>query len=86
LLVTALLFFPDVSSAQSKGYQIGPNDILSLTIYAGGEKQYESDLNVSNNGTINAPFVGIFRANGPYNRSVAKDAHICPCKRLLCQP
>jgi len=64
LLLAPLLLFPDPSFAQSKGYQIGPNDILSLTIYAGGEKQYESDLNVSNNGTINAPFVGIFRAQG----------------------
>jgi len=61
------LLFPQPGVAQSKAYKIGTNDILTLTIYAGGELQYESGgsgLAVSSNGTINAPFVGIFRAQG----------------------
>lgn len=59
--------FPQPGVVQSKAYQIGQNDVLTLTIYAGGELQYgsgASGLTVSSNGTINAPFVGIFRAQG----------------------
>lgn len=59
-----LLIFPVQSGAQGKAYQIGVNDILSLTIYAGGEKQHEADLTVSGQGTINAPFIGTIKAEG----------------------
>lgn len=45
-------------------YHIGPNDVLHIVIYAGGEKQHESDLTVSPKGTINAPFIGILKAQG----------------------
>ena len=51
-------------SAQSKAYIIGPRDVLSLTIYAGGEKQQAVDLTVSAKGTINVPFVGSLKAVG----------------------
>ncbi len=50
--------------AQSKAYRIGPSDVLSVTVFAGGEKQYESDLTVSSGGTINAPFIGETQAAG----------------------
>jgi len=61
--VTAML--PHASAwAQSKVYRIGPSDVLSVTVFAGGEKQYESDLTVSSGGTINAPFIGETQAVG----------------------
>ena len=37
LLSCFALLYPGVSQAQGKAYCIGPRDILSLTIYAGGE-------------------------------------------------
>jgi len=64
ILQLTLLVFPELSSAQSKAYKIGPGDIITLTIYAGGEKQYEADLTVSSQGTINTPFIGAVRAEG----------------------
>lgn len=65
LLNLALLgmFFPPCW-AQGKAYTIGPNDVLTLTIHAGGEKQHDSDVTVSARGMINAPFIGNVRAQG----------------------
>lgn len=63
ILIT-FLTFTALSDAQTKAYRIGPRDVLSLAIYAGGEKQYESDLTVSAQGTINAPFIGTIKAKG----------------------
>ncbi|MFO8165955.1 MAG: polysaccharide biosynthesis/export family protein [Thermodesulfobacteriota bacterium] len=64
VFLTIILIFPVQSAAQEKSYQIGANDILILTIYAGGEKQHEGDLTVSGQGTINAPFIGTIQAKG----------------------
>ena len=58
----AVLVFPALLFAQGKVYLIGPRDILNITIYAGGEKQHEADLTVSDHGTINAPFIGTVKA------------------------
>jgi protein involved in polysaccharide export with SLBB domain len=59
LLICALLpVF--IAGAQEKPYLIGPNDVLTIIIYAGGQKQHESDLTVSVSGKINAPFIGDF--------------------------
>ncbi len=59
-----LLIFPLPCGAQSKAYRIGPNDVLNLTIYAGGEKQFDEDLTVSGLGTIAAPFIGDIKIQG----------------------
>ncbi|MBW1806142.1 MAG: SLBB domain-containing protein [Deltaproteobacteria bacterium] len=59
-----LLTSAQPAHAQSKDYLIGPRDILSLTIHAGGEKQQEVDLTVSGQGKINAPFIGSVKAEG----------------------
>jgi polysaccharide export outer membrane protein len=53
-----------VAHAQGNGYRIGINDVLVLSIYAGGEKQSEMTLTVSAKGTVNAPFVGETQAAG----------------------
>jgi len=50
--------------AQPKTYRIGPSDVISVTVFAGGEEQYASDLTVSAQGTINAPFIGELQAAG----------------------
>ena len=65
ILFLALLFFrPILSHAQNKGYRIGINDILAVTIYAGGEMQNEVKVTVSAKGTINAPLIGSVKAAG----------------------
>ena len=50
--------------AQNTAYQIGPRDILTLTIYAGGQEQQVTHLTVSSQGMINVPFVGPVRTVG----------------------
>jgi polysaccharide export outer membrane protein len=50
--------------AQSPAYRIGPRDVLTLTIYAGGEKQQVTRLTVSSQGMINVPFIGPVKAKG----------------------
>ena len=50
--------------AESAGYRIGPGDVLSLKIFAGGEEQHAAQLTVSSQGTINVPFIGAIKAEG----------------------
>ena len=50
--------------AQTTAYRIGPRDVLTLTIYAGGKKQQESPLTVSFQGLINVPYIGNIKAAG----------------------
>jgi polysaccharide export outer membrane protein len=64
LLLAILLVLSSLSNAQEKSYLIGSNDVLHLIIYAGGVKQYESDLTVSPQGMISIPFVGRLKARG----------------------
>jgi len=63
-LQIVLFLFPDPASTQSKAYRIGPRDVLTLTVYAGGEKQHEVDLSVSSLGIIHIPFIGPVKAEG----------------------
>jgi polysaccharide export outer membrane protein len=50
--------------AQMEAYRIGPRDVITLTVYAGGELQNRLDLTVSEKGTINVPFIGSVKAAG----------------------
>lgn len=59
-----LVIPPGPSLAQEKAFLIGPRDILTLTIHAGGEKQQEVDLTVSARGMINVPFIGPVKVEG----------------------
>ncbi|MGA8181543.1 MAG: polysaccharide biosynthesis/export family protein, partial [Desulfobacterales bacterium] len=45
-------------------YRIGPRDVLTLTIFAGGEQQNVSSMTVSSQGMINFPFIGPVMAKG----------------------
>ena len=51
-------------AAQSDAYRLGPDDVLNLKIYAGGEKQFDEDLTVSDLGKIAVPFLGDIRVEG----------------------
>ncbi len=57
-------FFQGIVQAKTKIYLIGPGDILSLKISAGGEIQKDVDLTVSDEGIINVPFIGPVKAKG----------------------
>ena len=63
-LLTPICFFVIQSplQAQDTAYRIGPRDVLTLTIYAGGEEQHVSNMTVSSQGTVNVPFIGSVKA------------------------
>ncbi len=55
---------PQSAFSQPEAYRIGPNDVISVSVFAGGEEQYSSDLTVTTRGTVNAPFIGELQAAG----------------------
>ncbi len=59
-----LLAAPCLISAQEPGYQIGARDVISIDIYAGGEKQQAVVISVDAKGMINVPFIGPVHAAG----------------------
>ncbi|MEZ4528235.1 MAG: polysaccharide biosynthesis/export family protein [Desulfobacterales bacterium] len=61
LLLAAI---PCLISAQEPGYQIGPRDVISIDIYAGGEKQQAVVVSVDARGMINVPFIGPLKVDG----------------------
>ena len=61
---TFFLIFSALCHGQEEAYRIGPRDVLSLVIYAGGEKQQAVDLTVGEQGEINVPFIGTINAGG----------------------
>ena len=64
LLISFFMFFPSNAITQENAYIIGQNDVISLTIFAGGEIQHNEELTVSSQGEINAPYIGIVKAEG----------------------
>ena len=45
-------------------YKLGATDIIKVTVIAGGEKQIEAELAVSEQGTVNVPLIGNIPAAG----------------------
>jgi polysaccharide export outer membrane protein len=64
LLCMIAVFYGDNNCAAGAGYKIGPADILAVSVFAGGEKQVEVELTVSELGLINFPFIGAVKASG----------------------
>ena len=63
--LATLVPWPDGSAAsEGPGYRIGPEDIVTITIIAGGEEQSRTDVVVSHTGHANVPFVGRIKASG----------------------
>ncbi len=63
LLLTFQVFHGTVM-AQDNAYFIGPRDVVSVTVYAGGEEQLKVRMTVTAQGMINIPFIGQVRADG----------------------
>jgi polysaccharide export outer membrane protein len=62
-VVIGLALVQTVTAAE-KPYVVGPGDVLSVTVFAGGTVQESLDLAVSPKGTINFPFLGEIKAAG----------------------
>lgn len=45
-------------------YTVGPGDIITLTIFAGGIQQAKTDIVVSDKGDLTVPFIGDIKASG----------------------
>jgi len=63
-LLFLILLAPSLALAASPAYKLGARDIISVTIFAGGEEQVKVDLTVSDQGLVNFPFIGSTRAKG----------------------
>ena len=85
-LSLALVLLAVTTFAQEEPYIIGPSDVLSVTIFAGGKTQEAQHLTVSSKGTINFPFLGQVEAEGlsvselaeNVTRPLAKDYYVNP--------
>jgi polysaccharide export outer membrane protein len=85
-LSLALVLLAVTAFAREGPYIIGPGDVLSVTIFAGGKTQEAQHLTVSSKGTINFPFLGKVEAEGlsvselaeKVTRPLAKDYYVNP--------
>ena len=64
LIFLSLAALATSALGQEKPYIIGPGDILSVVIFAGGKSQESLDLSVSSEGAISFPFLGKIKAEG----------------------
>lgn len=63
LVVPVFPVFPD-STGASRAYRLGAEDVVSISILAGGEEQVSKNLVVGDNGEVNVPFIGKVPALG----------------------
>lgn len=57
-----LLTFCSEVLAEVEGYRLSSDDIIKLSIFAGGKTQTEVELTISSNGFITCPFLGDIKA------------------------
>ena len=65
---------------KSSAYRLGPEDVVMISILAGGEEQVATDMVVGANGNINIPFIGKIKAAGLTMEELEK-AIIIPLER-----
>lgn len=58
------LTLPTPVLSEIEGYRLRPNDVIKLSIFAGGEVQTEVDLTITSEGFITCPFLGDIKAEG----------------------
>ncbi len=76
-LLIFIFYSPPSFAENNQAYRIGPQDILSLSIYAGGELQHQAKLHVSNDGYVKVPLLGSIKAVG-LNASQLEDKITAP--------
>ena len=65
ILVRALTLLAwQFAYAQEQEYRIGLRDVVSVNVFAGGEKQISEDVTVAADGTITLPLLGAVQADG----------------------
>jgi len=64
LAVTALAAAPGVARAEDGAHHVAPGDVLQITVYAGGDKQDEFELEIQSTGTIVCPMAGVLALEG----------------------
>ena len=52
------------SVSREEGYRLGPRDVISVNVFAGGEKQISEDVSVAADGQITLPLFGAMQAAG----------------------
>lgn len=52
------------NESKGSGYRLGPEDVVKISILAGGDEQVEKEMVVSETGDLNVPFVGKIAAGG----------------------
>jgi len=57
-------------------YKVGPGDIITLTVIAGGVEQAKADLLVSGQGEVSIPFVGNIKVSGLTLKDLEKKIYI----------
>jgi len=62
LLAFCLLPLATPVLSEIEGYRLGPNDVIKLSIFAGGEMQTEVDLTITSKGIVACPFLGDIKA------------------------
>jgi polysaccharide export outer membrane protein len=72
LLCVLVVFHGGNSYAAGTGYKIGPADILAASVFAGGERQVDVELTVSEQGFVNFPFIGSVKAGGMTSSEMEK--------------
>lgn len=72
LLAVIVVLYAGSSQAAGAGYKIGPADILAVSVFAGGERQVDVELTVSEQGYVNFPFVGSVKAAGMTSSDMEK--------------
>lgn len=72
--------------AVSEGYLLGPADIIAVTIFAGGEEQVAVDLTISEQGGVNFPFIGSFKAAGLTTSDLEKSVYVALEKDYFVDP
>lgn len=63
-VVIVFIFLTGTQISAGESYSLGPGDIISVFIFAGGEQQIAVDLTVSDRGYVNFPFIGSIMARG----------------------
>jgi len=57
------LVLPAPALSEIEGYHLSPNDVIKLSIFAGGRMQIEVELTISSKGFITCPFLGDIKAD-----------------------
>ena len=64
IVLVCQIVAPTLVEAASPAYRLGARDIITVSVFAGGEEQVKVDITVSDEGTVNFPFIGTISAKG----------------------